>query len=129
FHAFELAAELERRGFLERLITSYPLFGAARFGISRNRVKSVLTNEIVRRGFARLPPLLRGKWDADPELHAHYERHAVRHVPEGADLLVAWSGSALAALRRARALGMATILERGSSHISYQTELLVQEYG
>jgi glycosyltransferase involved in cell wall biosynthesis len=128
FHAFDLAGELERRGHLHQLVTSYPRFFAARFGIPRSRVSSVLSNELLRRAFERLPARLRGGADRDAALHDHSARRAARRLRSGADLLVAWSGSALPALRRARELGMATVVERGSTHIAWQTDLLRAEY-
>ncbi len=128
FHAFDLAAQLERRGHLHQLVTSYPRFFAARFGIPRSRISSVLSNELLRRAFARLPARLRGRSDREAGFHDHYARRAARRLRPGADLLVAWSGSALPALRRARELGMATVLERGSTHIGWQADLLHAEY-
>jgi glycosyltransferase involved in cell wall biosynthesis len=128
FHAFDLAAQLERRGHLHQLVTSYPRFLAARWGIPRSRVSSVLSNELLRRGFERLPARLRGRTDRAAAFHDHYGRRAARRLWPGADLLVAWSGSALPALRRARELGMATVVERGSTHIAWQTEILHAEY-
>ncbi len=128
FHAFDLAAQLERRGHLHQLVTSYPRFLAARFGVPRSRISSVLSNELLRRGFERLPAGLRGSADRAAEFHDHYGRRAARRLRPGADLLVAWSGSALPALRRARELGMATVVERGSTHLAWQTDLLDAEY-
>jgi len=128
FHAFDLAGQLERRGHLQQLITSYPRFFARRFGVPRARVSSVLSNELLRRGFERVPARWRGRFDAESAFHDHYARRAARRLRPGADLLVAWSGSALPALRRARELGMATVVERGSTHISWQTDLLHAEY-
>jgi glycosyltransferase involved in cell wall biosynthesis len=88
----------------------------------------VLSNELLRRGFEKLPAGLRERFDAEAAFLEHYGRRAARRLRPGAELLVAWSGSALPALRRARGLGMATVLERGSTHIAWQTELLRDEY-
>jgi glycosyltransferase involved in cell wall biosynthesis len=128
YHAFDLAGQLERRGYLHQLVTSYPRFFAARWGIPRSRVSSVLSNELMRRGFDRLPARLRGRIDALPAFLEHYGRRAARRLRPGADLVVAWSGSAMPVLRRARELGMATVVEHGSTHIAWQTELLHAEY-
>jgi glycosyltransferase involved in cell wall biosynthesis len=128
FHAFDLAGQLERRGLLHQLVTSYPAFVAARWGVPRRRVSSVLANELLRRGYARLPAALRARFDPEVAFFDHYARGAARRLRGGADLLVAWSGSALPALRRARELGMATVVERGSTHIAWQTETLTVEY-
>lgn len=128
FHAFDLAAQLERRGHLERLVTSLPRARAARYGIPAERVSSVLSNELLRRAWWRLPRALRDRWDARLRLCEHFDARAARRLRPGADLLVGWSGATLQALRRAAQLGMATIAERGSSHVLYARELLTEEY-
>ena len=128
FHAFDLAGELERRGHLHQLITSYPKFFAARWGIPAARVSSVLSNELLQRGYDRLPARLAARFDGETALLDHFAARAARRLRPGAELLVAWSASALPALRRARELGMRTLVERGSTHIAWQTDLLAQEY-
>ena len=75
-----------------------------------------------------MPARLRSRYDAETALLDHYALRAARRLRPGADLLVAWSASALPALRRARELGMRTVVERGSTHIAWQTDLLVSEY-
>ena len=47
FHAFNLAQQLFKRGHLERLITSYPKFETVKYGIPREKIRSVLFKEIV----------------------------------------------------------------------------------
>lgn len=128
FHAFDLARELHRHGALARLVTSYPRFVARRFGIPREQVRSVLSTELLRRGWTRLPHGLRGDHNPQNWFHEHYEARAARHIPEDADVFVGWSGSALAGLRRATELGMTTLVERGSSHMRAQCRLLTEEY-
>jgi glycosyltransferase involved in cell wall biosynthesis len=128
FHAFDLAAQLEARGCLAQLITSYPKFAVARYGIPRRRVSSLVADELLERAWQRLPARLRDR--ADPQLffYEHYERRAAERLRPGADVFVGWSGASLAALRRAREFGMLTVVERGSSHILVQRELLREEY-
>ena len=128
FHAFDLAGQLERRGLLHQLVTSYPAFFAGRWGVPRARVSSVLSSELLQRAWVRMPAALRARFDPGAAFLAHYARSAARRLRPGADLLVAWSASALPALRRARSLGMATVVERGSTHIAWQTDALTAEY-
>ncbi len=47
---------------------------------------------------------------------------------ERADLLHVWSNYGLGLIRQAKRLGMVTVLERGSTHPSYQDRLLRTEY-
>ena len=55
FHAFYLAHELERHGYLERLITSYPVFETVKYGVPRERICSLIVHEILNRGWRKMP--------------------------------------------------------------------------
>ena len=43
-------------------------------------------------------------------------------------VFIGWSGMSLHAIRAAKASGKITIIERGSSHIVYQNQILQEEY-
>jgi len=125
FHGFNLAAELHRQGMLLRLLCSQPRSRPESFGIPRDRVRSTLRYDALQRAAARL-----GLLDRIPHLrHATndaFDRSMARRL-EPAELVVAWSGMALHTHRRARELGARTVVERGSSHIAFQREILEQE--
>ncbi len=127
FHAFHLAAQLQRHGALQQLITSYPGVIASRFGVERSKVTSIVSTEFLSRALQRLPADVFDAWALEGRLHEHFERRARRAMGAGADLFVGWSGVSLGPIEHARTLGMRTIVERGSSHIVEQTELLEQE--
>jgi glycosyltransferase involved in cell wall biosynthesis len=57
-----------------------------------------------------------------------FDRHASRHILEQSDIFVGLSGGALYSLRRARRMGVKTVLERGSTHMLYQQRILAEEY-
>ena len=59
FHAFDLARELQKLDSLSTLITSYPGFMAARFGVEKTRIRSRPTGEVVSRIGRKLPWLER----------------------------------------------------------------------
>ena len=128
FHAFHLARELARRGYLGRLVTSYPKLGTDRYEIPRERVRSLPVFEAAIRGWDRLPAPLRRPADLPFRVGDAFDRRAARELREGDDLFVGWSSTCLHGLRRARALGIRTVVERGSTHIEVQTELLREEY-
>ncbi len=127
FHAFELARELECRGSLRRLITAYPRFEVIKHGIPRDKISAFPAKEILFRGWKKLPP---GPWK---KFRPHYlvgelfERQARRALAP-CDIFVGWSGFSLGLLKSAGEQGAVTVLERGSSHIETQTELLREEY-
>ena len=128
FHAFNLAHELERHGHLERLITSYPVFETVKYGVPRERICSLIFNEILNRGWRQAPKFLKVHCNPQYLLHELFDRRAVRHLPPKPELVVGWSSYSLHTLRRARELGAKTVLDHGSCHIVAQDEILREEY-
>lgn len=129
FHAFDLAAQLERRGLLGRLITSYPKFETRKYGIPKNKTTSLILREFIERGFRRSPSFLKRAFDHTFFINDMFDRMASNFVPEHQDIFVGWSSEFLYASRRAKRGGAVTIVERGSTHIEYQDEVLRDEYG
>lgn len=121
FHAFYLARELDRHDHLDRLITSYPAWAAARWDVPKERVRSLWPVEAAWRV---LPAPLRHRGI----FNNIYDILATRNVPARSNIVVAWSGSAERTLRRGRQTGASTIVERCSSHIRNQREVLEKEY-
>ncbi len=129
FWAFYLAKELQSRGCLERLITSYPVFETVKYGIDRERICSLVINEILNRGWVKAPAMLKRHYNAQYLVHELFDRRAARNLPPQPELLLGWSSFSLHTLRRARDLGARTVLQHGSSHIVYQDQILREEYG
>jgi glycosyltransferase involved in cell wall biosynthesis len=127
FHAFNLAAELEKRGALMRLITSYPKFEVVKYGIPKERIRSKVIKEITERAWACMPASFRNMIDPRYFFHELYDQAACRAVISS-DVFVGWSGFSLYSLRKARSLGAKVVVERGSSHIEYQRHILREEY-
>jgi glycosyltransferase involved in cell wall biosynthesis len=129
FHAFYLAHQLHRRGHLQRLITSYPKFEVSKYGIPSEAVTSLVSHEIIHRLWNRwLPSALKPGVDLRALFADRFDRAAARHIPEGTDVYVGWSSKAEAGIERARSRGAVTIVERCSSHIEYQRDILREEY-
>lgn len=127
FHAFNLALQLAQRGHLSRLITSYPISRAAAYGIPHKLIRSVIGKEILKRGWDALPRQVRFLWNPDFFINTYFDHRAARLLP-ACDLLVGWANQSLQTLRKAALQGTVTVLERGSSHIKYQNDLLREEY-
>lgn len=128
FHAFDLARELQQLGHLSALITSYPKFATKRYGVEPGKIRARPIGEAICRAGRRVlsagataPTDLLGK-----RLFESSARRALRKVD--ADVFVGWSGTSLSLLRDAKARGMVTVLERGSSHIIEQSKTLLDEY-
>jgi glycosyltransferase involved in cell wall biosynthesis len=128
FHAFYLADQLHKRGHLRRLITSYPKFETVKYGIPRSNIKSILSHEILSRSFWKAPLWLQGCYNPQFFLSDRFDRLAARHIPKDTNIFVGWSSMALHSLRQAKRHGAITVVERGSTHILYQTQILQEEY-
>lgn len=126
FHAFNLAAELLRLGHSVRLITSYPKFHARRYGLPREVVTSLPLKEIFQRVLVKLPARLQRR-GLNFDLAELFDRQAARRVRES-DICTIFSGFALHTMQEARRRGAVVIVERGSSHIKYQRDILEEEY-
>jgi glycosyltransferase involved in cell wall biosynthesis len=128
FHAFDLAAQLHKRGYLCALITSYPAFKAKQWGLPGEKLSTVISNEILSRAFQRLPLDAVTRAKLQYCLAERYDRLAAERIPRGTEIFVGWSGMSLYSLRRAKSLGAKVVIERGSTHIEYQREVLQAEY-
>jgi len=128
FHLFNLAQQLLKRGYLEQLITSYPKFEVKKYGIPAEKVSSILIKEILFRSWWNLPEFLKNLYNPLYFIHQIFDKLARRSLKK-ADIVVASSSVFLETLRKAKKMGAITIVERGSSHIVYQSQLLKEEYG
>lgn len=122
FHAFNLAYELQKHNVLHCLVTSYPYFETKKYGIKKEFVKSVVSKEIIQRIYLKLfktyPPFaLINRW---------FGFWAAHKLPMDSDIYVLWSGVALWSIKRIRKKNPKAkiIIERGSSHIEKQNEIL-----
>lgn len=125
YHAFDLGSELHRAGALVQVATTYPAFAARRFLPAGVRLATAPWLEVWRRLSGRLPLVP----PPDPGLSKAFARFAARTLPDGANLLVGWSSTTLEAIAPARDRALAVVLERGSTHIGHQTEILADAAG
>jgi glycosyltransferase involved in cell wall biosynthesis len=123
FHAFELAGYLHRAGYLAGLTTTYPAMVARRFLPPGVPLTTAPWLEILRRahGWTGLGP------PPDFTIARAFGRFSARHLPT-ADVLVSWSGASVEAIAAAKHRNMLTVLERGSTHIAHQSEVLREGY-
>ena len=128
FHLFYLAKQLQDHNFLAKLITSYPKFEAAKYGINPENIDSLLIHEIHNRGWQKIGRFTETLFNPQHMVSELFDLHAARHLASQSDIFVGLSSGALFSLRRARRLGAKTVLERGSSHMLYQRKILEEEY-
>jgi glycosyltransferase involved in cell wall biosynthesis len=128
FHHFDLARELERRGYLKRIYSGFPWRRLAREGVSRELVTPLPwlhTALFLGDRYLRIPRALdRSLTYMDFVL---FDRWVASRI-ESCDAFVALSGSGLQSGQLARERGGKYVCDRGSSHIRYQDALLTDEY-
>lgn len=127
FHAFYLAQQLLKRGFLKQLITSYPKFEVIKYGIPKDKIGSVVIKEVIGRLWDKMPSYLKNSYNPQYLIHEIYDKWA-SYLYTNSDICVAFSSFGLHTIRKAKEEGAITILERGSAHMLYQTKILLEEY-
>ena len=120
FHGFDLARELNRYGVLGGLITTYPRFAVRPHLGAIDNLFTIPSLELRRRICQRFNGLC---GDIDGRLAQSFAKFAAAHLPP-CDLLVGWSSATLEAIPVARERGARVVIERGSSHVLHQTNLL-----
>lgn len=134
FHAFNLAQQLQKRGYLHELISTYPVFAITQYDIDRNLIYSLWALEVLSRSWYRLPLWLRGNRNLQLYFLEQFDRSVAEYLSSKtdyfsrSDIFVGWSGANFWSIQRAKALGAKTVIERGSSHMHYQTKVLKEEY-
>lgn len=127
FHAFDLAQQLLKRDYLERLITSYPKFEVKKYGIPKDKTCSIFIKEILYRGWSHLPEFIKIKYDPTYLINEIFDKLASRHIGKP-DIFVGFSSKSLHSLRAAKKGGAITVLEHGSAHIVYFDNIIKEEY-
>ena len=124
FHAFNLAEQLDQNNYLKQLITSYPKFYIKKkFKIDEKLIKSFFLKEILQRNF------FNKFFDINNYINEYFDHRAVSCIDfDDLDILVGWSSFSYHSFLKAKDKKCITILERGSTHIEYQNEILKKEY-
>lgn len=131
FHHFELARELDRRGHLATIYSTFPWSRLKREGIPHEKVETFPWFHMPEIALLKLGlniPALR-----DPITYANalafdaWTSRRLRRVP-APDVLIALSGSSLKTGREVQAHGGRMVCDRGSSHQRYQEKIVSEEY-
>ena len=128
FWAFYLAQELQKRNSLHTLISTYPKFAIKKYDINSDLIRSVWGVELMSRWWQKLPNWIKGTYNPQLEFLERFDRGVINSLSPGFDIFVGWSGACFWSLHRAKEMGALTVLDRGSSHMQYQTQILQEEY-
>lgn len=131
FHHFELARQLEQRGHLERIFSTWPWTRLKREGLPRARVATfpwIHGPEMLLRRFGADPA-----WLLDPAGYSNallFDAWTNRAIERGAapDALVGISGSSLVTGRSVQRRGGRFVCDRGSSHQRFQDRVVSEEF-
>ena len=124
WHAFDLATELQDRGLLSQLLTTYPRMAVKKITARTLPVTPKPSLEIRRRIYDRW------RLGAKPDgaIAAAFGRFASKNVSPDTDLFTGWSSASLEAIPIVQGRGGKVVLERGSTHIQHQTDVLRTGY-
>ena len=136
FHHFELARELERRGHLDRVYSTWPWSRLKREGLSKEKVKTFPWLHVPQIALHRSPfdlPVLddhlgyAAALTFDYWTNSQFERN-LRRGEVSPDVLIAISGAGLLTGRRLQERGGIFVCDRGSTHQRYQENIVMEEY-
>lgn len=127
FHHFDLARELQERGFLKAIYSTFPWTRLKREGIPREFVHVFpwIHAPLIMASRFGLPGALEKRVSGISQLT--FDAWVARMMPR-CDIYVALSGSGLSSGRRAQSYGAKYVCDRGSTHIRYQDAILKEEF-
>ncbi len=129
FHHFALARELEQRGHLQKVYSTWPWARLKREGIVRDKVETfpwIHTPETVLNRYGLLPRWLSD--DLGVQNALRFDDWTAKRIPEDTDALVAIAGAGLKTGRLVQQRGGRFVCDRGSTHQRYQEQLVRSEY-
>ena len=124
FHAYDLAKQLNDKGYLSKLITTYPKFKVQEWGIDKGKIESKIFYELLNRFLKKI------KLSNDSInyfLKNTYTKSVISHLKD-IDIFIGFSGQSLEIFKEAKKRNIITILERGSTHYDYRNLILNKEY-
>ncbi|TAK45339.1 MAG: glycosyltransferase, partial [Saprospiraceae bacterium] len=129
FHAFALAEQLEMHGLLAGFYTSYAW--------QKNKLMRRFTSRVDKEQIpaekihTAIPIAAMMRMGIEPFVYNEiYDRWVARKIARDhrSKVFIGWSGMSLLSIRKAKEMGKAAIVERGSAHIQYQEKILAEEY-
>ena len=128
FHAFNLAQQLQKRGHLHSLISTYPAWQAKKYDIDPKLVHALWEIEVSSRIWNRLPQLIKKNYNVQLAFLESFDKKVVNCLTHPGDIFIGWSGACFWSFQHAKKMGALTVVERGSSHMAHQTRILREEY-
>ena len=129
FHAFNLAEQLYKKKYLKKLITSYPkTYIKNNFNIDKEFILSLPLKEILFRTLKKIK-IIDDLFDLDLITSRIFADRVCKIANfDDTDIVVGWSSFSLKSFEKSKKSGCINILERGSTHIEFQKDILREEY-
>ncbi len=128
FHGFDLANGLYEAGYLNTLFTSFPLYFFNRYSIDKSRIRNAPIFEVAERIIQKFPNFRRNSELVSMLVPNAFDKYVASCLKPDFDIFVGWSSFSLSSLKKVRSLHKISILERGSTHILWQTNQLKKEF-
>lgn len=124
FHAYEIVRAAQRAGCLRRFITT--IFDRREADIPRHCVRQIVLPELLGMGIQRLPGA--GSMALSYLVHDNLFDLLARRYIDGGTVFNVFNHFGLFSMRRAKRLGMKTLVERSSAHPVVHYQILSEEY-
>jgi hypothetical protein len=128
FHGFDLANGLYEAGYLNTLFTSYPLYFFDKYSIGKNSIRNAPIFEVTERIIQKFPNFRRNSELVSMLVPNAFDKYVASHLKTDFDIFVGWSSFSLSSLKKVKSFNKISILERGSTHILWQTNQLKKEF-
>jgi len=115
--AYQAIRAINKHDYLTRVVT----IGRSKVELERNKIVSIFYPKRIR-----LPYLDAKRWYYLRNLY--FDRRVRNFLKEGCDIFHGWNSQCLSSLKEAKEKGIVTVVERSSSHILTQMELIREEY-
>ena len=126
FHSYYLAQQINKYGYLSQFITTCPKFLLNKYINDNSLINSFYFKEIYQRLFFRLPNLIKNMYNPQFFLSELFDEFSEKKLKK-CDLFIGWSSFSERTLLKAKSFGAKTVIERGSSHILFQNNILKLE--
>ncbi len=116
--AYQAVKAIDKHNYLKKVIT----IGRSKVELNRDKIINIFYPKRIK-----LPHLDAKRWYYLRNLY--FDRRVRNLLKEGCDIFHGWNSQCLSSLKEAKERGIVTIVERSSSHILTQMELIKEEYG
>ena len=127
FHGFYMASAFSKKNHLNKIITSYPKF-MVKPKLPRNKIISIFYLEIFSRFLRILNKYNIINIDVNNLVSKFFSKAASKKIKLDNDIVISWSSKSLEIFEKLKNTNTIKVLERGSTHVLFQRDILKEEY-